>query len=39
MLAVRSPERDRAVTPSRESVGAMAACSYSLCYRAIALSN
>ena len=33
MLTARGPERDTAVTPSRESEGVTAACSVGLCYR------
>jgi hypothetical protein len=39
MLTGIAPEREPAVTPSREIEGVTAACSVQLCYRAIALSN
>jgi hypothetical protein len=39
MLTGIAPEREPAVTPSRESEEVTAACSVQLCYWAIALSN
>jgi hypothetical protein len=39
MLTVPGAERDSAITPSRESEGAMAGCRVLLCYQAVALRN
>jgi hypothetical protein len=38
MLTGHDPERDTAITPSREGEEVMAACPVRLCYRTIALS-